>query len=405
MQNKPGYLRKTVWCIALVALIQLLKKYLDSILPGILIFHHFLLTLLQLAILLWTIILLLFPSVSFIKKILLLVGALALPELLCTYWLHHPSQIPASLRSVIMRYSTQAENNILQFSSKNSVYDTGLFYTLKPSSRFVFTHPEFADSFYTNKMGLRDDEYSLQKPEIICLGDSYAMGWGVKQHETFAELLGSKFHKKVLNAGISSYGTARELKNLYRLDTSGLQYIILQYCRNDYSENESFVKNNYSLQVSSQKKYDSLVNNNYWTMLWFPGKRFTCIAKFYLEKKLNPYLFPHKKPSADSVAAGLCQTAAYLTGILFHSAINFKKVKVFVVDLNQKELMNNDLLNEMNKLINSPEYAQHFNNNLIMVPVAGLLSDDDYYILDAHLGPSGHRKIANRLAQYLFPRN
>ncbi len=405
MQNEPGYLRKTIWCIALVILIQLLKKYLDGILPGILIFHHFLLTLLQLVILVWTIILLLFPSVSFIKKILLFVGVLTLPELLCTYWLHHPSQIPDSLHSVIMRYSTQAENNILQFSSKNSVYNKDLFYILKPSFRFVFTNPEFADSFYTNKMGLRDDESSLLKPEVICLGDSYTMGWGVKQNETFAEQLGSSLHKKVLNAGITSYGTARELKNLYRLDTSGLQYIILQYCHNDYTENESFIKNNYSLQASPREKYDSLVNNNYWNMLWFPGKRFTCIAKFYLEKKLNPYLFPHKKPAADSVAAGLRQTAAYLTGILFHSAINFKKVKVFVVDLNQKELMNNELLNEMNKLINSPRYAPHFNNNLVMVPVSDLLTDDDYYILDPHLRPSGHRKIANRLAQYLFRQN
>lgn len=403
MQNKPGYLRKTLWCIGLVILIQLLKRYLDAVLPGILVFHHFLLTLLQLAILCWTIILLLFPLKNLLKKTLILIIMLALPELLCTYWLHHPSQIPAALHSVIMRYSTQAEQNILQFSSTNSVYDKELFYTLRPSSRFVFTNPEFADSFYTNKMGLRDDDSSLQKPEIICLGDSYAMGWGVKQNETFAAQLANGLHKKVLNAGISSYGTARELKNLYRLDTSNLQYIILQYCHNDYAENENFVKNNYSLSISSKHKYDSLVNNNYWTMLWFPGKRFTCISKFFIEKKLNPFLFPVKKPSADSITAGLRLTARYFTDILFHSAINFKKVKIFVVDLNQNELMNNDLLDEINRLMSLPVYAAHFNNNLIMLPVAGLLTDEDYYILDPHLRPSGHQKIAAQLSKYIFP--
>ncbi|HEY6505513.1 MAG TPA: hypothetical protein VIZ28_16175 [Chitinophagaceae bacterium] len=54
--------------------------------------------------------------------------------------------------------------------------------------------------------------------------------------------------EKVLNAGMSSYGTARELKNLYRLDTSGLQTLIIQYGRNDEVENEQFVRDNYSLQ-------------------------------------------------------------------------------------------------------------------------------------------------------------
>ena len=404
MQDKPRYLRKTLWCTGLVILIQLLKKYVDDIFPGTIIFHHFLLTLLQLVILFWTIIILVFISQSFIKKVFILVGILALPELLCTYWLHHPSQIPASLRSVFMQYSTQVQS-IVQFNPQCSVYNNDLFYTLKPSSRFVFANNEFADSFYTNKMGLRDDDSSLQNPEIICLGDSYAMGWGVKQNETFAEQLGNSLHKKVLNAAISSYGTARELKNLYRLDTLNLQYIILQYCHNDYTENESFVKNNYYLSISAEHKYDSLVNNNYWTMLWFPGKRFTCISKFYLEKKVNHFLFPKKEPSADSVAAGLRLTASYLTNILFHSAINFKKIKVFVVDLNQKELINNDLLDEMNILINSPAYAAHFNNNLIMVPVADLLTNTDYYILDPHLRPSGHRKIADRLSKYMFPGN
>lgn len=403
MQNKPGYLRKTLWCIGLVILIQLLKIYLDNTFPGTLVFHHFLLTLLQLIILFWTIIILIFPFKSFIQKFLILIAVLTLPELLCTYLLKHPSQIPASFHAAFMRYSTQAENNILQFSSKNSVYNKDLFYTLRPSSRFVFTNPEFADSFYTNKLGLRDDDASLQKPEIICIGDSYAMGWGVKQDETFAERLSTSLHKKVLNAGITSYGTARELRNLYRFDTFNLQYIILQYCRNDYTENESFVKNNYSLSISAEYKYDSLVNNNYWNMLWFPGKRFTCISKFYLENKVNPFLFPVKKPSADSVAAGIRLTARYLTDILFHSAIDFKKVKVLVVDLNQKELMNNDLLNEMNKLINSPAYAVHFNDHLIMVSVAGLLTNEDYYILDPHLRPSGHKKVAAQLSKYIFP--
>lgn len=32
-----------------------------------------------------------------------------------------------------------------------------------------------------------------------------------------------------------------------------------------------------------------------------------------------------------------------------------------------------------------------------MVPVTDLLTESDYYVLDPHLRPSGHRKIAERL--------
>ena len=403
MQKKSGYLRKTLWCIVLVILVQLLKKYLDRALPGSILFHHYVLTGLQLAVLLWTIIILLFPSRSLLTKSLLFIGIMALPELLFTYWIHDPSRLPASLRPLFMTYATQAETNIIQFNPQSSAYDARLFYTLKPSSRFLFTNPEFADSFYTNKMGLRDDESSLLKPGIICLGDSYAMGWGVGQGDSFAEQVGSMTHKKVLNAAVSSYGTARELMNLYRLDTSGLQTIILQYCRNDYRENREYVQNNYSLPISAEKVYDSLLDDHYWSKQWFPCKRFVTIAKFYAEKKMNPFLFPQKITWADSAAYHVKQAARYFTDILFRSAIDFKKVKVLVVDLNEKESMKNDFLDEVNSLLKQPAYAAHFNTNLILVPVADLLTERDYYILDPHIRSSGHRKIAERLGWYLFP--
>lgn len=90
---------------------------------------------------------------------------------------------------------------------------------------------------------------------------------------------------------------------------------------------------------------------------------------------------------------------------MFRSAINFKNIKVLVVDLDEKESMNNDFLDEVNRLMMLPGYAAHFNNNLITVPVAELLTDADYYILDPHIRPSGHKKIAERLSTYLFQKN
>lgn len=91
----------------------------------------------------------------------------------------------------------------------------------------------------------------MNNPKIVVLGDSHAMGWGVKQEEAFVELLEKSTCKKVLNTPISTYGTAREFKLLQQVNTS-LQYIIVQYCDNDYEENQLYHQNVNTLKISSK---------------------------------------------------------------------------------------------------------------------------------------------------------
>ena len=81
-----------------------------------------------------------------------------------------------------------------------------------------------------NRLGLRDDEASLRAPAVVVLGDSYAMGWGVAQDETIAEVIERETGLRALNAGIASYGTVREMRLLDRIDTSRLRYLVIQYC-------------------------------------------------------------------------------------------------------------------------------------------------------------------------------
>ena len=412
-QNDPtnqfavmSYLYKTLWCLALIILAGLLKEVFAYFLPDAVVFIHNFLSLVQYIILLWTVISLLQGPGSSkkrsIKKLMFILLFIAFPELLFTYWLHHPEKIPRSLNSAFKNYYLEAETNIIQFNPNYSVYDSSLFYTLKPSAHFVYDNYEFTDSFNTNSLGLRDDENSLHKPDIICLGDSYAMGWGIPQNETFAEILSTQSGKKILNAAISSYGTAREIKNLYRLDTTNLKHIVLQYCRNDFIENKEFVESNYTLKISPEKKYISAVNTHYWSKLWFPGKHFIGFCKLIASRKLFGILNFNKSKTADSSLTDLHQTVLTFVDLLAHSSINFYKVKVFVVDLNEKGSLNNNFINEANTVIKSPEYKKIFNNNLIMVPVADLITENDYYILDAHMRVSGQRKIAKRLYDQIF---
>lgn len=401
--EKRNYFQPIALCLVSVIGLQILKKYLDHSLPGSLLFHHYLLTGFQLLVIVGTIIHLLFPNRGFLFKTLVILVLLGLPELLFTWWIQHPASIPPAARSLLNTYSTQAETNIIQFMPQSSVYSDRLFYTLKPSARFRFRNPEFSDSFFTNRMGLRDDDNSLLHPAVICLGDSYAMGWGVAQAESFPEQLERMLQKNVLNAAVSSYGTVRELANLYRLDTSALETIIIQYCRNDYRENREYMQNDQRLPISSRRVYDSLLNDHYWSTRWFPGKRAVTIAKLYAEQKTNDWFFPNRATWKDSARWNLQKAAEYFTDILYRSAIHFNKVKVLVIDMNEQQTMNNDFIEAVNTLIRQPRYAARFANHLITVPVADLLTANDYYILDPHIRASGHRKIAERLRTFITP--
>jgi hypothetical protein len=131
---------------------------------------------------------------------------------------------------------------------------------------------EFDNDFSINHVGLRDDEASLEAPDVIVLGDSHAMGWGVDQRETFAEVLQRRSGLKVLNAAISSYATVREMRMLNRLDTSRLKALIVQYSDNDSPENLTFQTHGNRLTIMSEAQYGYAVQYAEATRRYYPGK-------------------------------------------------------------------------------------------------------------------------------------
>ena len=138
--------------------------------------------------------------------------------------------------------------NIVQVERNCSEFDSAFFYRLRTNNQCNFSNIEFSTGITTNRLGLRDDDASLIQPNIICIGDSYTMGWGVQQDETFPARIEKMTGQKVLNAGMSSFGTVRELRQLARLDTSNCRWVVLQYCDNDMEEVKKYIDSNYRLQ-------------------------------------------------------------------------------------------------------------------------------------------------------------
>ena len=149
-----------------------------------------------------------------ILAIQLVIAVLLAEGLLLTMYRHPAAWYPAGLRRFL---TTEYFNrrNIVQLDERHARYDPELFYTLEPGA-FMFSNPEFSTQFVVNRIGVRDNQRSLEQPEIVVAGDSYAMGWGVQQDESFPELIERRTGRRVLNAAMSSYGTVRERRMLDR---------------------------------------------------------------------------------------------------------------------------------------------------------------------------------------------
>src|SRR5499427_5580761 len=97
--------------------------------------------------------------------------------------------------------------------------------------------------FDTNSKGLRDREFSYEKPpgklRILMLGDSFTVGWGAKFDETFPKRIERIYADRgieadVINTGVGNYNTIQEVE--YYL-TEGYKYnpdiVVLNFTFND----------------------------------------------------------------------------------------------------------------------------------------------------------------------------
>src|SRR2546430_1564409 len=80
-----------------------------------------------------------------------------------------------------------------QYMYKIYEADEILPFHLKKGAEAVCGSEEFEMKVKINSLGMRDREYSVEKPKgtyrILVLGDSYTFGSGVQADETYAKLL------------------------------------------------------------------------------------------------------------------------------------------------------------------------------------------------------------------------
>lgn len=267
----------------------------------------------------------------------------------------------------------------IQFDKKLSSYDPQLFYTLNPNTTSKFRSFEFNEEFRINKKGLRDTDEKLINPQVIFLGDSYTMGWGVKYTKTFAYKFGELSGLKTLNAGISSYGTAREYLLLNRLDIDSLKFIVLQFCINDVGENDSFVKNG-NLKISNRKQYEKTVRNNESKKLYYPFKY---------------------------VVSGLEKLVKKLRGLKNRQSHNKNTINDFFKIVKKIQDKTNvpviilclgDMASIKKSEVAFKDYINNYNlRNIYLLNLHENISPKHYFFFDSHINAEGHNEVADQV--------
>lgn len=394
LDNMP-VVKKIVYLVILLLVLEVVKTIFDKINFTWSFLVSSILGALQLLMVMYFFYELIFKKIIRRKWVLVLSFfiIIAACESFFAYMLYHPSAIPAFFKETVDHYYTHYDRDIIQFNKTLSAYDPKLFYTLKPGVNGTFSNKEFSTSISANQLGLRDDDSSLLAPAIICLGDSYTMGWGVGQQQSFPQVLEKRSGQRVLNAGISSYGTAREMILLKEIDTSNLRHIIIQYCANDFLENNSFVKNNYQLQVSSDTLYNATVRRQGFISAYYPGKYFLLNTKIFLKKQVNK-IVPVFNLNEQGEEMNIKEHARIFLDVLLHADINFNKVSITVIALGDTPSFEKGFLQELEQLLlEAPPI------DIRLLDLSEAFDKNDCYLIDQHLNDAGHRKVAERLWQ------
>lgn len=315
------------------------------------------------------------------------VVGLALAEgLLRTMYRHPASWYPAAIRK-FLSFEYFYRRHIIHLDQRTARYDPELLYTLRPG-QFTFSNVEFSTPFVVNGLGVRDDEASLAQPEIVVVGDSYAMGWGVRQSESFPKVLERRTGRSVLNAAVASYGTVREMRMLDRIDLSRTTTVIVQYCSNDFDENQEFLKNGNRYVPSSRDTWLSAAVQPKRVPTYWPFPMVYSAATWIkrgIEGRKRGGFEPSSQP--PDAAASL-----FLNALMHAPQHDLSGLRIIVTDVDPDPTF----IRTLDRLHASEQYPPYI-RNMIVLDVSGRLTPDVHYLMDDHLRPAGHEAIAAAL--------
>ncbi|MEL7250375.1 MAG: SGNH/GDSL hydrolase family protein [Bacteroidota bacterium] len=157
---------------------------------------------------------------------------------------------------------------LLSLDRKYPPYDTAeIDRTLgwKPKANYVydgimkdFNGLDYTVKFSTNEDGFRrfPSATDRNKPQVLVIGDSFTQAVEVSDDEAYYRYFEDSLNAQVYAYGMAGYGTLQELMILEQyLDHIKPDLVVLQFCSNDFIDNDLLLEQKANYQVGLRRPY------------------------------------------------------------------------------------------------------------------------------------------------------
>jgi hypothetical protein len=299
---------------------------------------------------------------------------------------------PAHVINHLKNYYLGRDRSVVQFRHDCAQYDEVLTYRLRPGHCTVVNR-EHTVEYSVNRAGLRDTDAALDDPAIIVIGDSIAMGWGVPAEATIASRLGALTGEKVLNAAISSYDTVRETELLRELVKPDTRTIVIAYCDNDYDANRLFTHSGV-VPRRNRDEYERLVAGYERAPRYYPFKHVSALTRLVWKEMLGS-----REPQAAEGPPPASESSNFL-GVLDKHRDLLRGRNLIVIEINGFNRNSPAFSNAVRRQVAGSDLLKDV-ASMHVIDASSFLTDDDYFLIDDHMRPSGHDKVAHQIAAIL----
>ncbi len=317
------------------------------------------------------------------------------------------------------RVRYMATRNIFHMDERNVRFDNELGYVIRPGISAKLNNEEFRTSVSTNSQGFRDDEESLKDPSILMCGDSFGFGWGVNQNSCCDKYLEALSGWHTLNMGVPGYGTLQEFLALKKFadknNIRGKTVIFLMY-PNDVLDTAGYGSGSIKIYdgTISYSNFDLPAFNDLMKMYRTRSCRGIYQSSYlaYLlknaGKEFKANLRGKKKRYTAPETATVDEKMKYRIFALVIDEIkkfclreNLKPVFMWIPSVRHYEDGKAKFGNDYEDTVFAEVKDIFIKAGLPLIDLTDRLRHKDYYLLDGHLKPSGQKKMAIRINDFL----
>ena len=288
-------------------------------------------------------------------------------------------------------YYVNRDRKLVQYMADCAQYDREVTYTLIPGRKCRVVGREYVVEYAGNRAGLRDSDETLSRPEIVVVGDSHGMGWGVRAEESFPKRLQALTGRSVLNAC----------------------HVVLRHGARDDAAGAAVaaVGPDPCHPVLRQRRRREQALRRAWHAgdpagVAVPGGRQGAPPRDALlpaqvreqPPDIDGLAVPWRKP--PSPRADRMEEAPHFLDVLLRHRASVEGRTVVVVEINAHNQNDGPFIGAVRARLAEPRYAA-LARWVTAIDLSRALGPDDYYLLDGHLNAAGHEKVARLVAAEL----